>query len=312
MAHEDHGHGRAAQRRALWIALVATGGFTLAEVVGGVVFGSLALLADAAHMASDVVGLAVALVAQRLIERPASARHTFGLERAEVLGALGNAILLVGTAVYVFVEAARRLAEPTTVEGGGLLVVATLGLAVNLGSAALLARAGGRSLNLRAARTHLLADAAGSVGAMVAGAGVLLLGAGWVDPVVSVLIGVLILGSAWGLLRDTVHVLLEGAPADIDPVAVEALLRERPGVESVHHLHLWNIASDTPALSAHVVLAGEVGLHEAQRCADALKAVLADRFGIAHSTLELECHRCEEPTVHGVSPARSAPASSHG
>lgn len=308
MTRHDHHGGRSAQRRALWIALIANGGFMVVEVVGGLAFGSLALLADAAHMASDVAGLAVALVAQRLVERPASARHTFGLERAEVLGALGNAVLLLGTAAYVFVEAAGRLSQPVEVEGAGLLAVATLGLLVNVGSAVLLARTGGRSLNVRAATTHLAADALGSVGAILAGVAVVTIGATWVDPLVSVLIGVLVLVAAWRLLRDTLHVLLEGAPAHLDPSAVEEALLAGLDVRSVHHLHLWNIASDTPALSAHVVLTGGMGLHDAQRRADALKADLERRFGIAHSTLELECHRCEEPVAHGAPGERDRPA----
>lgn len=284
---------RARQRRALRLALVANGTFLFAEIAGGIAFNSLALLADAAHMASDVVGLAIALVAQRLLERPATARHTFGLQRAEALGALGNAVLLLVTAGSIVVEAARRLGGPVEVEGAGLVIVATLGLAVNLGSAALLARAGGHSLNVRGARLHMLSDAAGSAGAVAAGVLVLLTGAGWADPVVSVLITVLVVRATWGLLRDTVHVLLEGTPTDLDPRAVEATLRAVPEVADVHHLHLWTLASDTPALSAHVVLVGPTDLHDAQAHGDRLKLLLAERHRIAHATLELECHACD-------------------
>lgn len=290
---DDVRGGGLRQRRALEVALLANGAFVVAEVVGGLVFGSLALLADAAHMASDVVGLGIALIAQRLLMRPASDRHSFGLQRAEVLAAFGNALLLLATAGYVFFEASRRLAAPADVQGGGLLVVATLGLAVNLGSAWLLARTRDRSLNLRGAYLHLLADAAGSVGVMVAGVAVLTTGADWVDPAVSVLIGLLVLWSAWGLLRDTVHVLLEGTPPGLDPAEVERALLGHPAVGSVHHLHLWNIASDTPAMSAHVVIVGEVDLHGAQTRCGELKALLAKRYGIAHATLELECHVCD-------------------
>ena len=294
----DHDHDPApragdAQRRALLIALALNGTFLVAEVIGGIVFNSLALLADAAHMATDVAGLGIALVAQRLLTRAASARHTFGLQRAEVLGALANGLLLLVTAGYITFEGIRRLAEPPEVAGAGLLVVASLGLAANLVSAWLLARARGRSLNMRGAYLHMLADAAGSVGAIAAGVAVLVFGADWVDPVASIAIAALVVWSSYGLLRDTVHVLLEGAPRGLDAGAVETALRGADGVESVHHLHLWSLASDVPAASAHVVLAGEVSLHRAQTRGEELKALLADRFGIVHATLELECHVCE-------------------
>ena len=285
--------GADAQRRALRIALGLNGVFLVAEVVGGIVFNSLALLADAAHMATDVAGLAIALLAQRLLDQPASARHTFGLQRAEVLGALANGLLLLATAGYVTYEGVRRLAEPPQVEGTGLLIVASLGLAANLVSAWLLARARGRSLNMRGAYLHMLADAAGSVGAIAAGVAVVVFAADWVDPLASLGIAALVVWSSYGLLRDTVHVLLEGTPRGLDAEAVEQALRSAGGVESVHHVHLWSLASDVPAASAHVVLAGEVSLHAAQQRAEELKTLLDERFGIAHATLELECHVCE-------------------
>jgi cobalt-zinc-cadmium efflux system protein len=295
--HEHRPVARAVQRRALWIALLANAAFMVAEVLGGLVFRSLALLADSAHMFSDVVGLAIALVAQRLIERQATVRHTYGLQRAEVLSAQANGLTLVAVAAWVIFEAVRRVGEPGHVAGGGLLVVATLGLLVNLASAVLLARASGHSLNMRGAFLHMASDAAGSVGAIVAGVAVLAWDAAWVDPAVSILIALLVLWSAWGLLRDTVHVLLEGTPEGMSLEAVEAALAEDEEVAAVHHLHLWNLASDVPALSAHVVLGGDVRLHDAQVSAERLKALLEDRFGIAHATLELECHPCEDETV---------------
>lgn len=300
MAGHDHtradGHehaSRATQRRALWISLVANAGFMVAEVVGGIAFHSLALLADAAHMLSDVAGLGMALIAQQLVDRPASARHTYGLQRGEVLGAQANGLTLLAVAGWIAFEAIRRIGAPADVVGGGMLVVAALGLAVNVGSAVMLARAGGRSLNMRGAFVHMAVDAAGSVGAIAAGVAVVVWGAGWVDPAVSILIAALVLWSAWGLLRDTTRVLLEGTPKGLDPPIVEAALADAEGVETVHHLHLWNLASDVPALSAHVVLRGEVTLHQAQESGERLKTMLADGFGIEHATLELECHPCD-------------------
>jgi len=300
MAGHDHAHGdghqhigRATQRRALWMSLVANAGFMVVEVVGGVAFHSLALLADAAHMLSDVAGLGIALIAQQLVDRPASARHTYGLQRSEVLGAQANGLTLLAVAGWITFEAVRRIGAPADVVGGGMLVVAVLGLAVNLGSAVILARAGGASLNMRGAFVHMAVDAAGSVGAIAAGVAVVVWGANWVDPAVSILIAALVLWSAWGLLRDTTRVLLEATPKGLDPPTVEAALADAEDVETVHHLHLWNLASDVPALSAHVVLRGEVTLHQAQESGERLKAMLDDRFGIEHATLELECHPCD-------------------
>lgn len=282
-----------ARRRVLRWALAANALFMVAEFVGGVVFGSLALLADAVHMLSDVAGLGIALLAQHLIERPASVRHTFGLQRAEVLGAQANGVLLLASAGWILFEAVRRIGDPPDVVGPGLLIVATLGLLVNVVSAVMLARASGRSLNMRGAYTHMLADAAGSGGAIVAGIAVTFLGADWVDAAASIGIGLLVISTAWGLLRDTTHVLLEGAPDDLDPADVEGWLQAEPGVASVHHLHLWHLTSESTALSAHVVLEDQPTLHQAQARGDRLKEALAERFSILHATLELECHECE-------------------
>lgn len=298
MGH-GHGHGavdrRHAQRRALWISFALNGGFLVAEAVGGIVFNSLALLADAAHMATDVAGLGIALFAQRLLDKPASARHSYGLQRAEVLGAQANGVLLLATVAYVLFEAVRRISEPPEVAGAGLLVVATLGLLANLVSAVLLARARGNSLNLRGAYVHMLSDAAGSVGAIGAGVAVVGFGFDLADPIASVLIGLLVLWSAWGLLRDTTHVLMEGTPRGLDPVEVEATIAAQPGVHSVHHLHLWELASDVPSLSAHLRLDGPVDLHEAQLRGEQVKLALYERHNIEHATLELECHGCATP-----------------
>lgn len=296
------------------MALGANAAFMVVEVAAGLVFGSLALLADAAHMASDVFGLAVALGAQHLAGRPASARHTYGFQRAEVLGALVNGAAVLAVAVWIVFEAFRRLDSPLQITGPGLLAVAAAGLLVNLASALLLKRVQGRNLNMQAAFLHMAADAAGSVGAIAAGLAITVWDAEWVDPAVSIAIAALLLWSTWGLLRATLQVLLEGAPRGIDPLAVERALASEQGVEGVHHLHLWSLASDTPALSAHVVLAGEVSLHEAQRSGDRLKGMLAARFGIEHATLELECHACEPDAVGAAAGAtresRGGPAQS--
>lgn len=293
MTHVHHERGRV-----LTFALAANGVLLVAEVVAGIVTGSLALLADAVHMVSDVAALGVALLAQRLVERPASVRHTYGLQRAEVLGAQANAVLLIAGAGLVLAEAVRRLGTTPDIEGPGMLAVATLGLVVNVVSAVALARVAGRSVNMRGALWHMTSDAAGSVAAIAAGVAIVVWGATWVDPVASIAIAALVLAAAWHLLRETVGVLLEGAPKHLDAGDVERTLAADPAVQDVHHLHLWSLASDVPAVSAHVVLRGEVSLHDAQIHGNRLREALLDRFGITHATFELECHGCGDEHRH--------------
>jgi cobalt-zinc-cadmium efflux system protein len=280
----------------LLIAIVINGAYLVVEIAGGVIFNSLALLADAGHMLSDVGALAIALIAHRLMARPATARHTYGLQRAEVVGGFFSAVSLTIVVVWIVVEALGRLRHPEDVAGGGLLAVAGIGLIVNVLSAAMLARSKGSSLNMQAAFLHMAADAAGSVAVIVAAMGVIIWGVTWVDPVASILIGALILWAAAKVIKNTLHVLLEGSPRGMDAEEVERSMRQFEGVDGVHHLHLWNLASDVPALSAHVVLEGEVDLHDAQQRGDRIKTMLAQRFGIEHATLELECHACEPQT----------------
>jgi len=298
----DVGGLRDRQRRVLWIVLLATGAFLVAEVVGAIAFSSLALLTDAAHMASDVTGLGIALIAHALLRRPTSDRHTYGLQRAEVLGAQASGVLLVATSGWIVFEAIQRFEDPPHVDGGGLLVVAGLGLLVNVVSALFLVRVRGESLNMQGAFLHMAADAAGSVAAVVAGVAVFAWGADWVDPAASIAMAVLVLVAAWRLLRDATRVLLEGTPKGLDAARIRSAIAAEDGVEEVHHVHLWSLASDTPALSAHLVMAGEITMHEAQARGEVVRASLARDFGITHATLELECHPCdpaEELDGHG-------------
>ena len=292
----DHDHvvPRTEQRGALVVALTVNAVFFVSEIVGGLAFHSLALMADAAHMFTDVVALAVALLAIGLTRRPSTDRHTFGLERAEVLGALVNGLALLAAGVWIVVEGIRRIGTPTDVVGGGVLAVASIGIVVNVASAVVLGRAQGRSLNMRGAVMHMVTDAIGLACTCVAAIAVLVADATWADPTVSLGIAALVLYAGGRLLADTVHVLLEGTPFGMSGGDVEATLLSAPGVEAVHHLHLWSLASDIPALSAHVVVEGEVSLHEAQQIGDDLKERLARHHGIVHATLELECHACDD------------------
>ena len=256
------------------------------EALGGLVFHSLALLADAAHLVSDVAGLGIALLALRLTVRPVSTRHSFGLARAEVLAAQASVFLLMGAGGWILVESLGRIRDPVIVNGVGLAAVATVGLAVNLGSALLVRRSVGASLNMRASFVHLATDAIGSAGAIIAGLLILGWGLQRADPMVSLATATLVLWAGWGLLRDTTHILMGGAPRGLDPDRVRDAMLDDVG--DVHHLHVWTLASDIPALSAHVVVTGEPTLRDAQRTAGQVKTALAEQFAITNVTLELE------------------------
>jgi cobalt-zinc-cadmium efflux system protein len=286
---------RGRQRGALWAALGLNLGALAVQVVGGLAFGSLALLAAAAHLASDVAGLLVALAAAHLATRPASGRHTYGYQRAEVLGAQLNAASLLGVTVWVVVEAVQRLQHPVELDAGPVLVIGAIGLGANVASAVLLGRVAGESLNMRGAMLHMTADALGSVGVIVAALVAATTDTTTADPIASLVISGLVLWSSWGLLRSDTRVLLEAAPASVDLGEVTTLLESDPAVDAVHHLHVWSIASDAVALSGHVVLRDIEDLHAAQVVGDRLRHRLDHDLRIRHATLELECHPCEDP-----------------
>ena len=299
--HGDADATPAARRRALSFALGANAALFVGQLIAALAFGSLALLADAAHLATDVVALALALVALRLAGRPASARSSYGWERAEVLAALGNAVLLIAASGWIVWEAIHRFSEPEPINGTAVAIVGALGLVVNAGSAFAVARVRGGNLNLRGAFLHLAADALGSLGVIIAGITVAFTDADWIDPVVSLAITALVVGSTWSLVRDATSVLLERTPRGVDISQIEAALNAEPDVEAVHHMHVWSLGSENAALSAHVVLHGEPSLHDAQLVGNRLRAQIQDRFGITHATIELECHDCAD-TVHETAP----------
>ena len=280
-----HDHARSGSRRALAIALGLTASYTVVEVIGGLLAGSLALLADAVHMLSDNIALALALVAVWLAARPATPERTFGFKRAEVLAALANGVLLVALAIWIFVEAALRLRDPGDVLGGWMLAIALVGLAVNVAAGLALYRSRDAGINVEAALRHVVADLLGSVGVAVAGAVILL--TGWVeaDPLVSILIGVLVLASAWSILRDSTEILLESTPRGVDAAALGQRLASAPGVVEVHDLHVWTITSGFPALSAHVLVRPGEDCHGRRR---ELERLLHDEFGIDHTTLQVD------------------------
>ena len=285
---QDH-DDRAGSRRALTLTLALTTSFMFAEVVGGLLTGSLALLADAAHMLSDSFSLALALFAVWLAQRPATLERTFGYKRAEILAALANGFTLVIVSVWIFVEAYRRLDDPPEILGDWMLVVAVIGLLVNVAAIKVL-HGGEDNLNMTAAMRHVIADLLGSIGVIVAALIILVTDWRYADPIVSAVIGVLILGSAWPVLRDSTRILLEASPKGLDVGQVGKEMASIPDVVEVHDLHVWTITSGFPALSAHVVVTKEADCH-AKRAE--IERLLDDRFGITHTTLQTD-HRSPE------------------
>jgi cobalt-zinc-cadmium efflux system protein len=281
MAHV-HGPPR---MRPLAATLALTAAFTAVEVVGGLLTGSLALLADAGHMLGDNLSLGLALFAMWLARRPATPERSFGFRRAEILAALANGVTLVAVAIWIVVEAWDRLRDPPEVLGGWMLAVAVAGLAVNVAGALILMRGDRASLNVQAALRHVVADLLGSAGVLVAAVVILVTGWAYADPLVSVAIALLILASSWTVLRDSVNVLLESTPGGMDAREIASAIGGVPGVVDVHDLHVWTITSGFPALSAHVLVRPGDDCHAARRL---IEGELRARFGISHTTLQVD------------------------
>jgi len=285
MAHDHRETAAGRSRRRLVTVLVLTGSFVLVEIAGAIWTGSLALAADAGHMLTDLGGLALALFAVWIAARPPTPAKTFGYYRVEILAALVNALLLLVIAGVILIEAYRRILAPTPILGGPMLAIATLGLGVNLFSAWLLHAGAAESLNVRAAYLEVLADALASVGVLIAALVVILSGWTLVDPLTSAAIAVFIVPRTWRLLTQAVNVLLEGTPAHLQLGEIGAAMTRVTGVRRIHDLHVWTLTSGREAMSAHVVVGD---LAESARLLDELHAVLHARFGIDHTTIQLE------------------------
>jgi cobalt-zinc-cadmium efflux system protein len=310
----DHGHGHghagALTARNLWLAVALTGGFAVVEAVGGLLSGSLALLSDAGHMATDAASFVVALIAQWVAGRPPSERATFGYARAEVLAAFVNALAMLALVVWIAVAAVHRLFAPEPVVGPAVMAVALAGLAVNVVVALLLARAGD-GINARGALLHVMGDLLGSVAALVAGAVVHFTGWLPIDPLLSLLVALLILRATWTLLRQSGGVLMERVPPHLPYAAIGQALASIRGVEGVHDLHVWRFGSTRVALSAHVAI--EEAADWPRVLADA-QQMLALRFGIDHVTLQPSwpCGTGRPAAVIRLFPRGAAPSPRRG
>lgn len=298
-AGHDHGHPREAagdasarNERRLLLAAALTTITLLAEVVGGVVSGSLALLADAGHMLTDAAALILAWLAVRFARRPADWKRTYGFDRFEVLAAFANGLALFFISAMICYEAIERLSKPVEVLGGTMLAIAALGLVVNVATLMILNHGGEANLNVRAALLHVLSDLLGSVAAI--GAALVILQTGWtpIDPILSIVITLLILRSAWIITKDAGHILLEGAPDDIDVREVQKDLEASvPEVQGVHHVHVWSLSENRHVMTLHALTGDNV---PPERVAAAIKDRLRKAFGVVHATVEIEHRECAD------------------
>jgi cobalt-zinc-cadmium efflux system protein len=262
-----------------------TGGFMVIEVVGGLWSGSLALQADAGHMLTDVSGLSMSLLAVWFAQKPPTSMNTYGYLRTEILAALANGVVLFLVAGYILYEAFQRIWSPPEIRGLPMLIIAVLGLAVNIIGLGLLHHGAEESLNIRGAYMEVLSDALGSIGVIVAAVVIQVTGFLQVDPLISVAIGLFILPRTWALMRQALHVLMEGVPPHLDILEIESAMLTVPGVRAVHDLHVWTLTSGKDAMSSHVVVADLAVGHSILRD---LHKLLHERFGIEHTTIQLE------------------------
>lgn len=287
---------RSQNKRKLAIVFGLTTAYMLAEAVGGLLTGSLALLADAGHMMTDAGALGLALVAMRYAERPATLQKSFGYHRAEVLAALVNASVLLLISIYILYEAWRRFSHPPEVMSSPMLIIAVVGLLVNFVGMRLLSSSAGHSLNVKAAYLEVLSDTLGSIG--VIAASLIMLTTGWylADPIFGAAIGLFIIPRTWKMLKDTAHILMEGVPANVNLQTLQDEMLKIPGVVTVHDVHVWTLTSGIDSMSGHVcVLVPQDGI----RIMNALRNMLEERFGISHTTIQVEDSQCR-PSNLGV------------
>ena len=296
----EHTHGTlsliSTNQRRLLVALSITGLMTIVELAGGLISNSLALLGDAGHMFTDTLALGLSLFALNLAKRPANQTKTYGYYRAEILAALVNGTILIVVSGYIFYEAYHRFVEPPEVRGGLMLIVAAIGLVANVIGIAVLRSAGSRNLNVKGAFLHMWSDTLSSIGVIAAGAIILLTGHTIADPIISIIIGLLILRGAGGLVWESVNILLEAVPKNIDVSRMNNAVRKIKGVRDIHDVHLWAITSGMYAMSCHLLIEDQM-VSNCTQIVDEVNKTLSQEFGISHSTVQLECEECENSPV---------------
>jgi len=296
----EHTHGTlsliSTNQRRLLVALSITGLMTIVELAGGLISNSLALIGDAGHMFTDTLALGLSLFALNLAKRPASQTKTYGYYRAEILAALVNGTILVLVSAYIFYEAYHRFVEPPEVRGGLMLIVAAIGLAANVVGISVLRSAGSRNLNVKGAFLHMWSDTLSSLGVIAAGAIILLTGRTIADPIISIIIGLLILRGAGGLVWESINILLEAVPKHLDVSRINDAVRKIKGVRDIHDVHLWAITSGMYAMSCHLLIEDQM-VSNCTQIVEEVNKTLSQGFGISHSTVQLECEECENSPV---------------
>ncbi len=296
----EHTHGTlsliSTNQRRLLVALSITGLMTIVELAGGLLSNSLALIGDAGHMFTDTLALGLSLFALNLAKRPASQTKTYGYYRAEILAALVNGTILVLVSGYIFYEAYHRFVAPPEVRGGLMLIVAAIGLAANIVGISVLRSAGSRNLNVKSAFLHMWSDTLSSLGVIAAGAIILLTGRTIADPIISIVIGLLILRGAGGLVWESINILLEAVPKHLDVSRINDAVRKIKGVKDIHDVHLWAITSGMYAMSCHLLIEDQM-VSNCTQIVEEVNKTLSQEFGISHSTVQLECEECENSPV---------------
>lgn len=293
-AEHNHAIPSTQNEKVLWAAFALTTTFLIVEAVAGILLNSLALLSDAAHMFTDSAALGIALAAVRIARKPADQYRTYGYHRFEILAATFNALLLFGVAIYILYEAWQRFQSPVAVQSVGMMLVASLGLIINFISIRLLSSGKDKSLNLKGAYLEVWSDLVGSIGVIVGGAIIYFTGLAWVDTVVAVGIGLWVIPRTWILLKESLNLLLEGVPLNIDIQEVEKEILNQKGVVSLHDLHLWGITSGKNSLTAHILMDGTV---DSAKLINAIQSRLSDKFSITHTTLQCETTLCAQAEV---------------
>jgi len=295
MGHHHH-HQEETSGIRLLITMLLNFVITAAEIVGGIISGSLSLISDALHNFSDGIAIIISYIAIRLKKKPKSPQYTFGLKRAEILAAVINASVLIVISLYLFIEVYHRLTEPHAIEGRLMMIVASVGLAANVVGTLLLKKGSENSLNIRSAYLHLLSDAVSSIGVIIGGAAIWLWDIAWIDPLLTVLISLYILKESYEIVRESVNVIMMGSPEDVDLQAIKKVVEAVDGVRNLHHVHLWRLNEHDIFMEAHVDVR-DMPVSETGKILEQLEKELHDRFDIGHLTIQFETDRCPKQVM---------------
>lgn len=291
-SRNHHSHSTETSGTRLFITVVLNFVITIVEIIGGVISGSLSLISDALHNFSDGIAVIISYIAIRLNKRPKDYQFTFGYKRAEILAAVFNASVLIGISLYLFFEAYNRFVDPKEVEGGTMIIVATIGLAANIAGTLLLRSGAKGNMNIRSAYLHLFSDAVSSLGVIIGGIFIFYYEVYWIDPIITVLISLYVIKESWEIVKEAIHILMMRAPEEISIRKIEKILNEINGIDSIHHVHFWQVNERDIYFEAHVKVE-DMMVSKTEVLLEKVEKLLRDQFDIGHVTLQFECDRCE-------------------